>query len=169
MRSWSPTRAAGLAGVALLLLLAAAESSNSQHTTPFDRLAGQWSGRGTIELANGTHEAIKCRATYDVLEQQKNLQLNIRCASESYSFDLRASAVYSAGTVTGSWTESTRNAAGTISGKASAERFQVNAKSPSFSANLTVTTHGDHQSVVIQPEEPPTSVKRVALTLKRDS
>lgn len=157
----------GLAGFALLFLLGAAGSGYSQHATPFDRLAGQWTGRGTIDLANGTHETIKCRATYDVLEQQKNLQLNIRCASESYSFDLRSSATYSGGNVTGSWTESTRNAAGTISGKANAERLQVNAKSPSFSANLTVTTHGDHQSVVIQPEEPPTSVKRVVLSLKR--
>jgi hypothetical protein len=43
---------------------------------------------GTIDLSNGTHEPIKCRAAYDVLSDQRNLQLNIRCASGN--FDLRA-------------------------------------------------------------------------------
>jgi hypothetical protein len=47
---------------------------------PFARLAGQWSGSGTIDVANGSHEPIKCRAAYHVLGEQNNLQLNIRCA-----------------------------------------------------------------------------------------
>ena len=67
---------------------------------PFDQLAGSWSGSGTIDLSNGTHEPIKCRASYDVLEEQSKLQLNIRCASDSYNFDLRGSATYSAGAIT---------------------------------------------------------------------
>jgi hypothetical protein len=36
-----------------------------------------------------------------VLEEQNKLQLNIHCASESYNFDLRGSANYSAGAITG--------------------------------------------------------------------
>ena len=99
------------------LTVCVAGTSYAQNIAPFDRLAGQWSGSGTIDLSNGAHESIRCRAAYDVLNDQRKLQLNIRCASESFNFDLRASANYSGGTITGNWSESTRNVAGTISGK----------------------------------------------------
>jgi hypothetical protein len=71
----------------------------AQGATPFERLAGEWSGSGTIDLANGGHEPIKCHAAYDVLGEQNNLQLNIRCASDSYNFDLRGSATYANGSI----------------------------------------------------------------------
>ena len=73
--------------------------------SPFAQLAGGWSGAGTIDLADGKHEPIKCRASYDVLDTQNKLQLNIHCASDSYNFDLRASAAYSGDAITGNWSE----------------------------------------------------------------
>ena len=57
-----------------------------------------------------TGTADKCRASYDVLEDQKKLQLNIHCASESYNFDLRAVRPTSTADH-GQLSESTRNAA----------------------------------------------------------
>jgi hypothetical protein len=134
---------------------------------PFDRLAGQWSGSGTIDMANGAHERIKCRASYDVLDDQKRLQLNIRCASESYNFDLRASATYSGGAISGNWSESTRNVAGTISGRADGERFQVIARASSFAASLTLVTHGGRQSVAIRTLDPQSDIRGVSISLRR--
>ena len=84
-------------GLVIALAFSVATTCHAQSITPFERLAGQWSGSGTIELSGGTHESIKCRAAYDVLNDQRKLQLSIRCASESFNFDLRASAVYSGG------------------------------------------------------------------------
>ena len=110
---------------------------------PFGQLAGRWSGSGTIDLSNGRREPIKCRASYDVLEKQSQLQLNIHCASDSYNFDLRSSATYSAGAITGTWSESTRNAAGTLSGKVEGVGFQVVAKGPALTANLLLLEIGD--------------------------
>ncbi|MGE5772673.1 MAG: hypothetical protein ACM3Z4_11640 [Hyphomicrobiales bacterium] len=110
---------------------------------PFGQLAGRWSGSGTIDLSNGRREPIKCRASYDVLEKQSKLQLNIHCASDSYNFDLRSSATYSAGAITGTWSESTRNAAGTLSGKVEGVGFQVVAKGPALTANLLLLEIGD--------------------------
>ena len=136
---------------------------------PLENLAGQWTGSGTIDLSGGARELIRCRAAYDVLDQKKNIQLDIRCASQSYKFDLRASANYHAGAITGTWSEATRNAAGTISGKADGDRFEVTAKSPSFTASLTLTTRGDQQSVVIQSQEAKTTVKGASITLQRSS
>src|SRR4249919_3236633 len=80
------------ASLALAFTLSVIATGSAQSIAPFDRLAGQWSGSGTIELSNGTHESIRCRAAYDALHDQRKLQLNIRCASESFNFDLRASA-----------------------------------------------------------------------------
>jgi hypothetical protein len=149
---------------ALMIWLLVGSGSYAQ--APFDRLAGQWSGSGTIDMANGAHERIKCRASYDVLDQ-RNLQLNIRCASESYNFDLRASATYSGGTITGNWSESTRLVAGTISGRADGERFQVVARAASFAANITLVTHGGRQSVAIRTQDPQSDIRGVSISLRR--
>ncbi len=154
-----------MGGVVLALLLLVG-ASHGQSGTPFASLAGQWSGVGTIELSDG-REPIKCRASYDVLEEQRKLQLNIRCASESYNFDLRASANYEAGAITGNWSESTRNASGTISGKAEGDRFQIAATGPTFTAELTLLTRGNKQSVTIKSQNDKANVKGASITLQR--
>ncbi len=158
---------AGVAVLSLLLVVCIADSSHAQSIAPFNRLAGQWSGSGTIELTNGRREPIRCRAAYDVLGGQKQLLLNIRCASDSYNFDLRASATYSAGSVSGTWSESTRLVAGTISGRADGDHISVVAKAASFTASLTVTTHGARQSVVIRAHSAEAGIKGVSMNLRR--
>ena len=168
-RSVTASGTTRIMGLVLALWLSANGGGHAQGPAPFQKLAGQWSGNGTIELSNGTHEPIRCRAAYDVLEQQSNLQLNIRCASESYSFDLRASATYAAGAITGTWSEATRNAAGTISGKADGDRFQVVARGPAFTASLTLVTRGNRQSVTIQSQDDQTRVKGASIALQRGS
>jgi len=155
------------AGLAMALTFSAAITSYAQSIAPFDRLAGQWSGSGTIELSNGTHESIRCRAAYDALNDQRKLQLNIRCASESFNFDLRASAHYSGGAITGNWSESTRNVGGTISGRAEGDRFHVVARASSYAASLTVVTHGGRQSVVIRSQDAQANVRGASINLKR--
>jgi hypothetical protein len=142
-------------------------SGHTQSASPFDNLAGQWSGSGTIDLANGTRDPIRCRAAYDVLDQQNNLQLNIRCASDSYSFNLFASATLASDVVSGSWSETTRNAAGTISGTANGDHIDVVANGPTFSASLALITRGDLQSVVIRSKEAKSSVQGATISLER--
>ena len=78
-------------------------------------------------------------------KSETSFQLNIHCASESYNFDLRGSATYTAGAIAGTWSSSTRNAAGTMSGKVEGAGFQVIAKGPTFTANLNLVTRGDKQ------------------------
>jgi hypothetical protein len=164
------------AALALTILLFASGDGNAQRATtqgvapsagPFDQLAGNWSGSGTIDLSNGRHEPIKCRAAYDVLEEQNKLQLNIHCASESYNFDLRGSATYAGGAITGTWSESTRNAAGTLSGTVEGAGFQVVAKGPTFTANLGLVTRGDKQSVTIKSQDAQADVQGATITLQR--
>lgn len=144
----------------------AATAALAESAGPFDRLVGEWRGSGTVELANGTREPIRCRAAYNT-PQQQNLQLNLRCAGESYNFDLRASAIYDNGAITGTWSEATRNAAGTISGSARGNHFSVRAQGPSFTASLDLTTRGGRQSVVIKTMNPDAPLRGATMTLTR--
>ena len=155
------------AALALIILSSAIANGNAQSAGPFGSLAGSWSGSGTINLANGKHEPIKCRASYDVLDEQNKLQLNINCASDSYKFDLRGSATYSGGAITGNWSESTRNAAGTMSGKVEGAGFQVVAKGPTFTANLNLMTRGDNQLVTIRSQDAQAEVQGATINLQR--
>lgn len=138
-------------------------------TSPFERLAGTWSGTGTIEMADGNREPLRCRAAYDVLKDGMNLQLNLRCASESYNFDLRSSAEYERGKVTGIWSESTMNAGGQLSGRAEGDRIRVVANSQSFTAALTLVTNGHRQTVQIQSQQPDSRIKGATMTLSRSN
>ena len=102
-----------------------------------------------------------------VLEEQSKLQLNIRCASDSYNFDLRGSAKYSAGAITGTSSDSSRNAAGTLSGKVDGVGIQVLAKGPTFTADLDLMTRGDNQSVTIKSQDANADVQGATITLQR--
>ena len=134
---------------------------------PFTQLAGSWSGSGTIDLSDGRHEPIKCNASYDILENQNKLQLRIRCASDSYNFNLISSATYAAGAIKGNWTESTRNAAGSLSGNVEGGGFSVVASGPSFTANLNLVTDGDKQSVTIKSRDANTAVRGATISMQR--
>jgi hypothetical protein len=48
------------------------------------------------------------------------------------------------------WLEITRSVSGSVSGRASGELIQAVALSGPFSANLTLTTHGTKQQVLIR-------------------
>ena len=72
-----------IAIIVMMLFVAGYGSGHAQDGSVFARLAGEWNGSGTIELANGSREPLRCKAAYDVLGGQSNLQLNIRCASDS--------------------------------------------------------------------------------------
>lgn len=161
-------RNTGFAGACVVFAIwLAASGAHTQGASPFTKLAGEWAGRGTIELANGAHEAIKCRASYDVLEEKSNLQLSFRCASDSYNFDMHASATLASNVISGSWSEVSRNVAGKISGTAEGERIDVVANSSAFTASLALTTRGDKQSVVIKSKEANATVKGATISLQR--
>jgi hypothetical protein len=137
----------------------------SAATSPFLAMAGTWSGGGTITMASGARERVRCRAAYGVAERGENLRLNLRCASDSYNFDLAGAVDYRGGAISGSWSEATHNVAGTISGRASGDHIVAAANGNSFAASLSLTTHGNRQSVAIQPQG--TSVTEVSITLNR--
>jgi hypothetical protein len=132
---------------------------------PFSSLGGSWSGTGAIMLDNGGKERIRCRATYDVGASGNQLQQSLRCASDSYNFELRSDVEAKGGTISGNWHETRRNVGGQLSGRAQAGRIQVTIDGPSFNAVLTLVAKGNAQTVSITSQG--TAMKGVTITLNR--
>jgi hypothetical protein len=139
--------------VALFGSLAFANVSFAQSgSQPFSGMSGVWSGKGTISLASGGQEAIRCRATYSVRNDGEALQQTLRCASDSYKFELTSNVVANGGKLSGTWSEATRNVSGDVEGTTAGGRFQVVVSAGTFKADLVLTTRGNSQSVVIRSE-----------------
>lgn len=124
----------------------------AQSAQPFAGMSGVWSGKGNISLEGGAKEAIRCKATYAVRQDGSALQQTLRCASDSYKIELTSNVAANGGKLTGTWSEATRNVSGDVEGTISGGRFQVIVRAGTFSANLTLNTHGNSQSVMIRSE-----------------
>ena len=159
-----PVRAPKTAALAVAILLFASPGL-AQREAPFAGLAGSWHGAGTITMSNGASERIRCRAGYTVTNQGMNMQQDLRCASDSYKFDVTSSVGYADGAIFGSWTELTRNAMGSVSGRVAGGSIQANIQGIGFLATLTVNTRGNTQSVAIRPTG--TDVSSVTISLAR--
>ena len=139
-------------GIAALLVATLWGSASHAQSGPFAGMAGNWSGGGTITLEDGSSERIRCRATYAVGSGGNGLQQSLTCASDSYKFQLTSNVVAQGSTVSGTWNEATRNINGNLEGRSGGGVFQVLVNAPGFNANLTLTTRGNKQSIVIKGE-----------------
>jgi hypothetical protein len=105
------------------------------------------------------------RARYSVSQAGDVPVQDLRCANDSDSIDLNSRSQSDQGSMSGTWTELTRNASGTLSGRASGGSVQARVTAPGFSAGLTINTGANTQSVTIIPEG--NDVRSVAVTMKR--
>ena len=131
---------------------------------PFAALTGSWAGSGTIAFKDGHSEALRCRAD-EAGGRGNTLQLTLRCASDSYNFELSSDVTYQDGTITGSWSEATHNAKGPLTGSARGNQIDVAARGQNFAANLRLTTQGNRQVVSISAAG--SEISGVMLSLSR--
>jgi hypothetical protein len=150
---------------ALLIALLAAQQDVRAESGPFAALSGTWSGDGNIVTSGGLRERLRCRATYQTSDVGDQLKLTLRCASDSYKFDLAGDVEHRDGVISGTWSEASRNAWGTISGKANGEHVEAVAKGETFSVNLSLTTRGKRQVVAIKSIA--AEVTEVSITLSK--
>jgi fermentation-respiration switch protein FrsA (DUF1100 family) len=154
------------AAVAGLLFVGAGTRDAQSEPGPFSVLNGSWSGAGTIKKSNGASERIRCRSVF-APAGAANLSIRLRCASDSYNFDLTAGVAYQGGVISGSWQESTQNVNGSISGHSASEGRQVQAVAQTIgvTSNITLITRGNHQSVSIVT--PGTEVPEIIVSLEK--
>jgi hypothetical protein len=151
---------------AILTVPVGVELGAAQGSGPFAPLAGQWSGTGSVSFSSsGAHERLRCRAVYQAPDGGQSLALRLRCASDSYNFDLNGNMTRQGDAVSGQWIEFTRNITGSITGRLSGSSIQAVASAGLFSANLTLTTHGSKQQVSIRIQG--TEVTEAAISLSK--
>jgi hypothetical protein len=156
---------------AAAFLLAASPGSPQKSAeaaiAPFDGMAGTWAGNGSITLGSGEKERIRCRVVYVVNDRGDRVEQDLRCASDSYKFELYCDISFANGFVTGRWNERTQKTSGTISGRAAAGQIDALAETSGFAAFFTMVTRGDRQSVRIESKSP--EISDVTITLRRSS
>jgi hypothetical protein len=155
-----------VAAVVALLLVSVCAGDARSEPGPFAALTGSWSGAGTIKKSNGASERIRCRSAFEP-SGSTNLSLRLRCASDSYNFDLTANVAYQGGSISGSFQEATRSVVGGISGHSAADGrvVQAVAQAPGVTSNITMTTRGNHQSVSIVT--PGAEVPEITVSLEK--
>ncbi len=150
--------------VATLFVASVSGSASYAQSGPFAGMAGNWSGGGTVILDDGSSERIRCRATYAVGAGGAGLNQSLTCASDSYKFILSSNVIAQGAALSGTWSESSRGVNGNLEGRGANGNFQVVASAPGFTANLTLTTRGNRQSVVIRSD---TSFRSANIALSR--
>ena len=158
---WQAIKVAGI-GASLMLSVSA---SNAQ-SGPFAGFDGLWSGTGTVSLSDGTTERIRCRASYKIDGSGSGLQQTLRCASDSYKFDLSSNVTSQGDRIVGTWSEASRNINGNLQGKAGGGRIDVFVEAAGFAANLTLLTRGNKQSVSIDSKG---EIRGVSINMVRGS
>ena len=146
---------------AALMLPGAAANAQS---APFAGMAGAWSGAGSITLEDGASERIRCRATYAVSGDGNGLNQRLVCASDSYKFDLQSNVTARNGALSGTWSEVSRGVSGDLEGRASAGHFNVVVSAPAFTANVSLTTRGNKQTVTISSQS---QIRNATISLSR--
>jgi len=96
---------------------------------------------------------------------QGHLELNIHGASESYKFDLRGSATYAGRAITGSWSEFKMLPRPCLA-RSKAPAFR-SSKESTFTANMSLMTRGDKQSVTIKSQDAQAEVQGATINLQR--
>lgn len=145
----------GVRGVILLLVVAAAGQALSgwaaaEEPSPFAKLAGRWLGEGRLGIRDGATERVKCRVTYVLAEQRKQVRQTIRCATESGSVEVQSTVSHNSGTLTGSWKELSRDWSGELTGTVNANGFKVAIKGSELNANMDIIVKDNRQIIEIQ-------------------
>ena len=135
------------AAVAAALILSV--SAGYAQSRPFAGFDGAWSGNGTVSLSDGSTERIRCRADYKINGTGLGLKQTLRCASDSYKFDLSSDVTSQGDRISGNWNEASRNIFGNLQGTAGGGKIDVLVEAPGFTANLMMRTNGNRQTVQI--------------------
>jgi hypothetical protein len=154
-----------LTAATLALVLVAAPLTRARAAGPFEAMAGSWSGTGTVNTSDGTHERVRCLAKYVSEKAGNGVQLDLRCATDSYKVEFTSSIVQSGGSLSGNWFERTRRVGGQISGRAQGDEVNVRASGQTFTALLNVKTQGTQQTFTM--ESPGAWIPEFTIALNR--
>jgi|SRR3984957_994780 len=147
---------------AVIAALVLSTSAGQTQSRPFAGFDGAWSGNGTVSLSDGSTERLRCRADYKIDNTGLALKQTLKCASDSYKFDLNSSVTSQGGRISGEWNESNRNIFGSLQGTAGSGKIDVLVEAPGFTANLSLRANGNKQTVQISSKG---DIRGVSITM----
>jgi hypothetical protein len=147
---------------AVIAALALSTSAGYAQSRPFAGFDGAWSGNGTVSLSDGSSERLRCRADYKVDKTGLGLKQTLKCASDSYKFDLASDVTSQGDRISGQWTETSRNIFGSLQGTAGSGKIDVLVEAPGFTANLMLRANGNRQTVQISSKG---DIRAVSITM----
>jgi hypothetical protein len=152
--------AVGLAGAVSL----SPQAGQAQTAGPWAKFVGNWRGSGEVIEADGTRERISCRGKYSASSGGEALTLSVRCASDSYSFDIGSYLVASGQSVSGDWQEYSRKVEGHITGRVGDGLMEGNIAGASFTAETSVRVSGRRQTLSLRTKGAQAVRAEVSLT-----
>jgi hypothetical protein len=150
---------------AAALAMWAALAATGAVAGPIDDLSGYWSGGGTVVLASGNPERVKCAVTYKISEGSTQIKQSMRCASADYSINASAELNVKGAQVSGSWEEKTYSAVGQVTGRYTGSDLVLAIQGANFTAAMNVSLSSCKQSISITPKG--LDVTRISLALTK--
>jgi hypothetical protein len=147
----------------ILGLLAFAAGPAQSADGPLAHFAGKWSGSGKITVKGGDSERIRCRASNSATGN--TLSLSMRCASDSYKFELGSEISSDGGAISGTWNETSRGVYGNLAGRMTGNNIQANASAVGVNASLSIRTTGNSLSLAIR--SPGSEVSEVSVSMAK--
>ncbi|MGQ0455840.1 MAG: hypothetical protein ACT4OU_02135 [Hyphomicrobium sp.] len=141
---------AAVFGFGVAALVAQPSRAVGLQQSPFQSLAGRWTGEGRLGVKDNPPETVKCRATYIVGDTVNDLKQTIRCATAGGSVEVISDVRNVDGQLAGSWKETTRNIAGELSGAITPAGFRVAVRGGDMSANMDIVVRDNRQIIEIQ-------------------
>ena len=155
-----------LAALPLVGLLSAATLTPAAAAGPFANFAGEWTGGGDINMVDGSHEKIRCKASYGVGPSGDALNINVNCASDSYRVNIISNVVAQGSSFSGTWRETTRQVSGDVTGQIPGPgQYQANLQGTGFGLELAATSNGKIQAITINAQG--ADVQSVKISLRR--
>lgn len=151
-----------LANAPLLLGGAASAADN-----PFDQLKGDWTGGGPVSPVNGKPGSVTCKASYTAAGAAATQALH--CTGTDYNIDSKIKLTLNGGKIKGTWSESTYDANGGVTGTAKDGTIHARISGDKFSGRMSIKTSDKGQTINILQLDPNSGAYRpvAALSLQR--
>jgi hypothetical protein len=146
-------------------LLAFSAQSSAAAEGPLNLFGGSWTGSGKITVQNGSSERIRCRSSNGNNASGNAMSMNLRCASDSYKFELASDITSNGNNISGSWNETTRGIMGSLTGKLNGSNIQATANAVGFNASLAIRSSGGALTVLIR--SPGSEISEVAISMTK--
>ena len=158
---------ARLRGRAVLASVAPALTGSTgwaQDAALFHRLAGSWSGGGTVRLLNAAPERLRCRADY-APSGSTQLRFDVTCASDSFKLQVVSDVIRDGQRLSGTWRETGTGVSGQVTGRVGSDHIDAAVSGLGVQAQLTMALHGRTQAVKLASQS--TLAGMATVTLRR--